>query len=143
MKSYLLSIVLTLLALPLVGKAAEPAFFSHQGKYPLSSGITLTISPDESSQKPKAMLMEADYGGSGVTMSTEHPDDPFLVYWDAATKTLWWGTPQSFGYLDVHTPHHGRSSSHPRSVPLHDYDQFPSVPAVFTTELDRAIPVHP
>lgn len=88
------------------------------------------------------MLIFASGGGNGVTLSTEHPSDPFLIYWDATTQTLRCGTAQSIGYLDVHTPHSGRSSSHPRSVPLHDYDQFPSVPAVFTTELDRAIPVH-
>ncbi len=82
-------------------------------------------------------------GGTGVTMSSEHPSDPYLVYWDAATQTLWWGTAQNIGYLDVHNPHSGRGSSHPRSVPLHEFDQFPSVPAVFTTELDRAVPVHP
>ena len=143
MKTHVLSILFAVL-MPFAGQAAETTFFSQEGKYALPSGTTLTISQDElGHQDVRVVLAFAGGGDSAETLNSVKPSDPFLVYWDGTTQTLWWGSTRSFGYLDVQQPGSPVRGVRARTAPAQADHPFRSMPAVFAAELDRRIPAHP
>ena len=143
MKTHIFSILFAVL-MPFAGQAAETIFFSQEGKYALPSGTTLTISQDElGHQDVRAVLAFAGGGNSAETLNSVKPSDPFLVYWDAATQTLWWGSARSAGYLDVQQPGSPVRGVRARTAPAQADYPFRSVPAMFASELDLRIPPTP
>jgi hypothetical protein len=130
-----------LLAFPAVCSASQPKFYTDYGEFSLSPTLTLTVSSDEESHMPDFMLKEAAGGGYGRPMAVAKAGDPFLLYWDDATKTLWWATSVRFGYCRLENAHSATSSAHSRSEPLHDYDMFPAQPADFVAEMNQTLPV--
>lgn len=121
----------------------EPKFFAARGSYAVSPEITLVVSNDPETKFPKYMLNYKSGGGNGQEISTAKPADPFLIYWDRGTQTLWWATSVRVGYCDVSKRSSARSSSHDRAKAFHDYDKFPPRPVVFLTEMERTLPAQP
>jgi|GEM_PF-5075045 len=128
--------------------ADEQRFFAARGEYRLSATTTLMVSEQE--QTPhytlKSAVQQANTATTvshgGELMGTK-PGEPFLIYWDADSQTLWWATARHIGFCDIHHPRSARSSSHNRYTPFHDYDKFPPRPAALITEMERTLPMQP
>lgn len=119
--------------------ASEPSFFEAPGIYPLSDQLSLKITKSESLQNIDYIINYLGGGGNGGIVETH--GTPFLFYWDSESQTLWWGTSAKVGYLDISTPHSGRSNSHDRGTPFHSYDKFPERPVIFEARLEKSLPL--
>lgn len=137
-----IGILLLLITLaPLCTASEQPVFFSSPGKYLLQPGLVLLISEEGENRLPKLTLQFSRAAGWNHTLEVEHQGDPYLVYWDAGTQMLWWGTPQSVGYIDVKEPDSFASDIHRRTERFHDYEHFPPRPPEFVAELERRMPM--
>lgn len=143
MKSAILLITLVTVVFQFARAAEEPKFFAAKGQYVLSPEITLVITDNAESRLAQYMLNYTSGGGSGQEITAAKPGDPFLIYWDRDTQTLWWATSVRIGYCDISKQLSARSSSHDRSKAFSDSDEFPPRPAVFITEVERTLHVQP
>lgn len=136
-------LIFILLAIPWLQTRADALashFYAARGTYVLSPNLTLVISADPETRRPKYMLNYSDYGGNGQEIPVATPDDPFLTYWDVDTKTLWWATSFRVGYCNMSKQHSAISSSYERDK-LHAKNTFPQAPAVFLAETERVLPI--
>ena len=146
MKTSLLLIAFIIVAFRCAHAADKPTFFAARGEYRLSATTILTISEEE--QTPHyALKSEVQQNNTATTVfhsgKLTGSSESFLIYWDADSQTLWWATPRRLGYCDIRSPQSARSSAHDRATPFHDYDKFPTRPAVFMAEIERSLPIQP
>ena len=146
MKPTLILIALIVLAFQSARVADEPRYFAARGEYRLSATTTLIISEDE--QTPNYTLKSAVQQANTATtvshggeLKGTKPGEPFLIYWDADSQTLWWATARRLGYCDIRNPQSGKSACHIRTEPFHA--SFPPRPKAFSTEMERTLKLQP
>ncbi len=146
MKPTLILISLIVLAFQFARDADEPRFFAARGEYRLSATTTLIISEDE--QTPNYTLKSAVQQANTATtvshggeLNGTKPGEPFLIYWDADSQTLWWATARFLGYCDIRNLQSGKSACHIRTEPFRA--SFPPRPKAFSTEMERTLKLQP
>lgn len=146
MKPALILITFIVLAFQSASASDEPKFFAARGEYRLSATTTLIVSEQE--QTPQYTLKSAVQQANTATTVSHggeligtKPGEPFLIYWDADTQTLWWATARRLGYCDIRNPQSGKSAFHIRTEPFHA--SFPPRPKPFSTEMERTLKLQP
>ena len=105
MKPILILITFIVHALQSARAADKPKFFATRGEYRLSNTTTLIVSEQE--QTPQYTLKHTSTPGShGGELIGTKPGEPFLIYWDADSQTLWWAA--------IRNPPEARPTTAPR-----------------------------
>ena len=80
MKTRIFSVLLAILTFPLMGQAAEAPFFSGDGRYVLSSDVTLMIHQDELGHQDLTLTLTFASEGINKTLFIDHPGENYLAY---------------------------------------------------------------
>ena len=101
MKSPALVFALTMLALPCRGAVDALRFYTTQGTYPLAGGRSLIISSEKGELSYTLKRDAQETGQRSLSGGLNHaaPDAPFVIYWETDSRTIWWATATSLGYL--------------------------------------------